>query len=287
MFVRVNGIRLFVDIEGAGLIPDGPTMREKSTLVVLHGGPGADHSIYKPAFSQLSDICQIVYLDQRGNGRSDNGNPADWTLAQWGDDVKALCDTLGIIKPIVFGASWGGVVAQAYATRHPDHPGALILSNTTTRTEFEEIFKAFGRIGGPTAEEVARTYWLSPTPERRQAYFETCLPLYSVTEPDPMMMPRMILKNPVGMHYNGPANEQGKFDFRAGLSQVSCPALVLAGDTDPIMPAAFSEALHDALPNSSYTCFENAGHMLQKDQPEAFFAALRSFINAQSDAPNL
>ncbi|NRB03715.1 MAG: alpha/beta hydrolase, partial [Rhodobacteraceae bacterium] len=59
MFVRVNGIRLFVDIEGAGLIPDGPVMREKPTLVVLHGGPGADHSIYKPAFSQLSDICQI------------------------------------------------------------------------------------------------------------------------------------------------------------------------------------------------------------------------------------
>ena len=49
MYVTVNGARLFFDVEGLGLVPDGPRMREKPTLVLLHGGPGFDHTVYKPA----------------------------------------------------------------------------------------------------------------------------------------------------------------------------------------------------------------------------------------------
>ena len=73
MHVLVNGVRLFFDVEGARLVPDGPTLREKPTLILLHGGPGMDHSGYKPRFSQLADIAQVVFLDHRGNGRSDPG----------------------------------------------------------------------------------------------------------------------------------------------------------------------------------------------------------------------
>src|SRR5881398_2095622 len=51
MHVSVNGVRLFFDVEGAKFVPDGPVMREKPVLLMLHGGPGADHSIYKPAYS--------------------------------------------------------------------------------------------------------------------------------------------------------------------------------------------------------------------------------------------
>ena len=50
MKVLVNGVHLYFDIEGAGLVPDGPSMRSKPTLLLLHGGPGADHSLYKPAY---------------------------------------------------------------------------------------------------------------------------------------------------------------------------------------------------------------------------------------------
>jgi pimeloyl-ACP methyl ester carboxylesterase len=48
-------------------------MREKPTLLLLHGGPGFDHSIYKPTYSSLADCAQVIYLDHRGNGRSDAG----------------------------------------------------------------------------------------------------------------------------------------------------------------------------------------------------------------------
>jgi dipeptidyl aminopeptidase/acylaminoacyl peptidase len=62
MHVSVNGVRLFFDVEGAALLPDGPVMREKPIMLLLHGGPGGDHSGYKPSFSQLADLVQIVYL---------------------------------------------------------------------------------------------------------------------------------------------------------------------------------------------------------------------------------
>src|SRR5262249_55643932 len=111
MYVDVNGIRLFFDVERASLVPDGPAMREKPTLLLLHGGPGLDHSVYKPVVSALSDVAQVVYLDHRGNGRSDAGSRERWTLSQWADDVQAFCEVLGIVGPIVYGASFGGMVA--------------------------------------------------------------------------------------------------------------------------------------------------------------------------------
>ena len=105
MRVLVNGVRLFFDVEGVSLVPDGPVMREKPTLLLLHGGPGFDHSIYKLAYSSLADCAQVIYLDHRGNGRSDAGPKEAWTLAQWGDDVRAFCDVLGIERPAGLGAS--------------------------------------------------------------------------------------------------------------------------------------------------------------------------------------
>lgn len=123
MKVLVNNAHLYFDVEGAGLRPQGAAMIQKPTLLLLHGGPGADHSLYKPAFSALADIAQVVYLDHRGNGRSDRTSEESWTLAQWADDVHAFCNSLDIQRPIVYGASFGGMVAMAYATRYPTHPG--------------------------------------------------------------------------------------------------------------------------------------------------------------------
>ena len=125
------GVRLFVDIEGAGWVPDGPRLRQQPTLVLLHGGPGYDHSGFKPLFSQLADVAQIVYVDHRGHGRSDRRPPAEWTLDTFADDVVRLCDALGIDQPIVLGQSFGGFVAQRYLARHPRHPGKVVLSSTS------------------------------------------------------------------------------------------------------------------------------------------------------------
>src|ERR1700689_5893578 len=104
MRIDIGGCRLFFDVEGAKLRPDGPRMREVPTVILLHGGPGADHSIFKPAYSQLANIAQVVYFDHRGDGRSDGReDSARWRLAEGGDDGKGLCDGVGNEPPTVKG----------------------------------------------------------------------------------------------------------------------------------------------------------------------------------------
>ncbi len=165
MRVDIGGCRLFFDVEGAKFRPDGPRMREVPTVLLLHGGPGADHSIFKPAYSQLADIVQVVYFDHRGDGRSDGREDSErWKLSQWGDDVKALCDALEIERPIVMGVSFGGYVAMSYALRHLDHPAKLILCSTTASASKKDIqVKIFERLGGAEAGAAARAFLEDPT----------------------------------------------------------------------------------------------------------------------------
>ena len=178
MRIEVNGVRLFFDVEGAKLVPDGPVMREKPTLILLHGGPGMDGAYWRPWASGFSDICQVVYLDQRGAGRSEAGPTDRWTFEQWGDDVRAFCDALEIERPVVCGSSFGGEVAMAYATRHPEHPSKLIILSAAPRLNVERIAAAFERLGGARARDAAAAFWREMTPETGAAYVEHCLPLY-------------------------------------------------------------------------------------------------------------
>ena len=281
MRITVNGTSLYFDVEGLGLVPNGPTMRAKPTLILLHGGPGFDHSAFKPDFSRLADAAQIIYLDHRGNGRSADSDPRTWTLAQWGDDVKGFCDALGIDKPIVYGVSFGGFVAQSYATRHPDHPGKLILVSTAARRDLARVLAAFERIGGAAARDVAERFWTNPTPETRATYLRICHPLYQVKRPDTSAASaRRIVNNDVVMHFNGAAGDHHTMDFRPALAKIRCPTLVMAGDRDPITPMAFSEEIVGALPAHlvRFERFANCGHGVLGDDPERAFAVIREFL---------
>jgi pimeloyl-ACP methyl ester carboxylesterase len=149
MQVEVKGTRLWFDVDGQALVPDGPTMAERPTVVLLHGGPGGfDHSYFKPDFEQLARVAQVVYLDLRGHGRSAWGDPASWGFELCADDVRDFCDALGIARPVVFGHSLGGFVAMLYAARHPGHPGGLVLQSTMARFDMGRLVAEFRRVGG-------------------------------------------------------------------------------------------------------------------------------------------
>src|SRR5690242_17234122 len=174
-----GGLRLYFDVDGPGLVPTETEMVQRPTLILLHGGPGFDHSGYKPAFSQFTDICQVVYLDHRGQGRSDRGDQKDWTLDQWADDIVAFCTALEIEKPIVLGNSFGGMVAQRYGHRHPGHASKLILSSTAGRMSVPPIVDMFRRLGGEAPAQAADAFWNNPTMENQKTYLETCGPYYT------------------------------------------------------------------------------------------------------------
>jgi len=242
MHVLINGVRLFFDVEGAKLVPDGPAMREKPTLLLLHGGPGFDHSIYKPAYSALADIAQIIYLDHRGNGRSEDGARESWNLAQWGDDVRAFCDALGIVNPIVLGASFGGMVALAYATRHPDHPSRLVLISTEAAggTHLDRRVALFERFGGPEVGALARRRFLEVQGQADRAALDAwrqlAMPLYTRTARDPDMARRAVSRSEVLHWFTRPGGESHAFNMFPDLGRIQCPTLVLGGEDDPMIP---------------------------------------------------
>jgi pimeloyl-ACP methyl ester carboxylesterase len=225
MHVEVEGTRLWFDVEGAKLVPDGREMRERPTVVLLHGGPGSfDHSYFKPDFAPLAAVAQVVYLDLPGHGRSDWGDPAEWSFEACADAVRRFCDAAGIVEPVVYGHSLGGFVAMVYALRHPGHARALVLQSTYARADLERIVAEFRRRGGDeVAATVERVYGgdsLSVTPEE----WAPCWRLFGPRVPSEEERARTVVNR--GAERAGPrADESVRRPPRAGRHRVPDPRL--------------------------------------------------------------
>lgn len=280
MFVEVEGARLFFDVLGAKFILDGPKMREKPTLIVMHGGPGFDHSTLRPFFDRFSDTHQLIYIDHRGNGRS-TGAPQSWNLLQWGRDVKNLCDVLGIEKPHVYGNSFGGMVAMSYAAQFPNHPEKLVLSSTAARLHLDTTYRMLEERGGTQAREIAVRFWTQTDAQAMDDYVRVCLPLYNPGPPNPQVAEgwaRAVRRPEVSAHFI--LGEMRTMDLRPGLPAVRCPTLVLAGGYDPITPPDCSREIAGLIPSelSHLHILEEAGHGIHRDCPGEAERILRGFL---------
>jgi len=279
--VRVEvepGVRLFFDVVGSGLAPTDDAMVPKPTLLLLHGGPGFDHSGFRPYFDRFADTHQVVYLDQRGQGRSDgHDDPAAWTFDTWADDVVRFCDALAIERPAVLGTSFGGFVAMHYAARHPGHASRLVLSSTQARRHLESSAARFGALGGPEARDCyLRVFAGTPRVDDWIEYASRCLPLYNRT-PSSFGAARTI------MNFEMVQASTGWFptyDLRADLGEVRAPTLVLAGEDDPMTPVEASEEIVALLTSAPvrFERFADCGHGTYRDQPERTEAFLRDFL---------
>jgi pimeloyl-ACP methyl ester carboxylesterase len=281
------GVRLFVDIDGFGAVPDGPAMRHQPTLLLLHGGPGFDHSGFKPAFSQLTDIAQVICYDHRGHGRSDPRPRSEWQLDTWADDVVRLCAALGVERPIVLGQSFGGFVAQHYIARHPAHPAKVILSSTSPAMNLDRKLPMFEKLGGRAARELAERFWRTPTEALTDSYLREVHPLYN-TQPAPNTDARQRTEYRFDILRHFVAGDMQTMNLLPGLAHARCPVLVMAGAHDPVCPLADAQDIAAALPVGlgELVCFDGSGHGAWRDEPEAAFAALRRFIEGGHEAPD-
>jgi proline iminopeptidase len=281
MHVEINGAPIFFDTMGAKLAAEGETMVERPSLLVMHGGPGFDHSLMRLFFDRFADTHQVIYIDHRGNGRS-GGAPDTWTLAQWGDDIHDFCQALGVHRPAVYGLSFGGMVAMSYAARHPEHPSKLVLASTAAKMDLEATYQAMERLGGPEARHIATRFWTEPGPEAVAAYMAVCMPLYNPSAAiSEEVRKRAIMRTEVMFHFI--LGEQRTMDLLPGLAKVACPTLVTAGGLDPITPVACSEAIAAAMPEglAELVVFDEAGHGVHRDEPERAEAVLRRFLNGE------
>jgi pimeloyl-ACP methyl ester carboxylesterase len=276
MQVEVNGTRLWFDVDGPVLVPDGPRMRDRPTIVLVHGGPGSyDHSYFKPHFGRLAGEAQVVYLDLRGHGRSARHDPADWSFELCADDLRAFCDALGIVRPIVLGHSMGGFIVMLYGARHPGHAGALILQSTFARFDLARMVEGFRRFGGDEVAELARRdYDGDPVTDEE---WTRVFAAFGPNVPSDDELARRI-RNPelgtAGMEL------MRTFDVVDDLRRNTSPTLVCVGELDAVTPVAAAVEIADALPAGlgRLEVIEGAGHFPWLDAPDRYFSTVRAFV---------
>ena len=133
-FVDANGVLIYYKSLGKG-----------PPLLVVHGGPGASHDYFLPHLLPLARRHRLVFIDERGSGRSPKLEDAKlYTVDNMVEDVEAVRRALGLGKVALLGHSYGGVVAQAYALKYPAGLSSLLLCSTFSSTK--EMNKVFDRM---------------------------------------------------------------------------------------------------------------------------------------------
>src|SRR4051794_3559972 len=282
MHVDVNGVRLWFDVEGLGLVWDGTQHRGRPTVVLVHGGPGSfDHSYFTPEFTRLTDVAQVVYLDLRGHGRSTWGDPQEWSLEQCADDIASFCDALGIARPIVLGHSLGAPIVLLYAARHPGHAAGIVVVSGFARWDAERLVAAFAAFAGEEIAELARRDFAGEEVTANEAArvygaFGTHLPDEAKRSAAPQ-----------NLALNGPGMDLArKTDIRAQLSRVTSPTLVCVGGREPVTPLGAAEEIVAALPDGleRLEVIEGAGHFTWLDDPTAFWPLITDFVREASNS---
>lgn len=284
MRAALRGTELYFDVEGAGLVPAGAAMRERPVALVIHGGPGSDHSGFKPALSPLSGHMQLVYFDHRGQGRSARGDPALYTLDENVEDMEALRRHLGLGPVVSIGTSYGGMVAMAHAARYPEAVSHLVLIVTAAHGGFIPRAQAIlAERGTPEQQRVCKDLWDGGfrSVADVQHYYDVMGPLYARrhdaaaaatvrgrAEPSPEPLNRAF----------GPAGFLRTFDLRPELARIDAPTLILAGRHDWICPPEFSEEIHALIPGSGLRIFEDSSHSIRVDEPVALLDAITRFV---------
>ncbi|WP_242111681.1 alpha/beta fold hydrolase [Luteimonas aquatica] len=114
-----DGTELYVKVAGQGPV-----------CIFVHGGPGQGSlSFEKMGGQALESFLTLVYLDQRGSGKS--ANAKDYHLDRVVQDIEEVRQALGVDKPCLIAHSFGGILAVAYAQRHPQHVSRLVMANTS------------------------------------------------------------------------------------------------------------------------------------------------------------
>ena len=278
MKVAVRGIDLFFDVDGSKLALDGPWMRERPTVVLLHTGPGIDHSFYKDHIGPaLAESAQVVYLDLRGSGRSDWSEPRHWTFDTWVEDVRQFLEMLEIERPVVLGTAFGGSIALLLAARHPEAVGRLVLVSTVARYVQARAIAMLDRLGGPEAGDIAARYFAEPSQATFADFLRVCVPLYTRNPLTPDAIARIQMNFELIMAWEREGSRH--FDLREEAARVTCPTLVLAGEDDPSTTIAGAEELVAALPAglARFERYAETGHGVCRDRPAAI-ELVREFL---------
>ena len=268
-------------------------------LLVLHGGPGADHQYLLPQMLALAEDHELVFYDQRGGGRSrtDDTSPITWQTHV--EDLAAVANELAFDPLEIVGYSWGGLLALLYSIAAQGvvpgslfpvphfaespirSPQSLILLDPAPITrQYREQFEAefSRRQQGSAIQQMRVELAASGLRERdpdayRHRGFELSVAGYFA---DPTRARDLTPFRVVGRVQQSVWNSLGDFDLTSALTRVAIPSLIVHGREDPI-PLDSSEAAAGAL-GARLVVLDDCGHVPYVEQPQSLFGAVRDFL---------
>ena len=275
--MSIRGISLFVRVIGQGY-----------PLVLMHGGPGADHASML-AFRPCADRFTLVFYDHRCNGRSDGAEVSSMTWENLTADADALRQTLGFDKWVVLGHSFGGMVALEYALRYPQSLSHLVLVDTCgdtwwVRDNVPEILAKRG-FRPAIVETARRLYTGQIEPHEFMPSMRKLAKAY-YHNPSPLQMAREILTVGIRTKTRPEAQIFAFSQLLKGwtvmdrLSEIKVPTLVLAGRDDFQFPPEHQAALAAGIPNAHLEIIERAGHNAPTERSAEVIQAVRDFMAA-------
>ena len=289
-------------VDNGGVILYVKTVGRGPPLVVVHGGPGASHDYLLPSLYRLASSYRLVFIDERGSGRSPRlEDPKQYTVEKMADDVEAVRMALQLGKIALLGHSYGGVVVQAYAFKYQANLSHLILASTFSSTR--ELNEALGRMKqAMPADRRARLEALEKaglfgkgeicehgryTDEyAKLAWGVGYFPALYGARPEPNYDPvEGNTKNSWEL-YREMWGSHGEFvvdgnlkevEWVDRLAEIKVPTLILVGDHDQSDPA-MSREMNAKIAGSKLVVLPDSGHMTFVDQPELFIRAIRDFV---------
>ena len=265
----------------------GADREEPSTMVVLHGGPGAHHDYLLPQLLCLARRRRALFYDQRGGGRSKTD---DRTPITWGTHVADCTAVIGELAPsplTLVGYSWGALLALLYAIesaggRAGPLPRRLVLINPAPvsrayRATFEAEMAArqkHPRIAGLRAELETSGLRAQDPVAYQQRIFELSVAGYFA---DPERARDLTPFRVTGRVQQSTWESLGDFDLLPALRTLRIPTLVVHGRQDPI-PLASAAAIAEAL-GARHRWLDDCGHVPYVEQPVALAAAIDTFLD--------
>ncbi len=263
-FARANGTDLYFELAGAG------------ERLLFISGTGADlrrspRLTDDPRFAAF----ELLQYDQRGLGQS--AVPVGpYTMAGYADDAAGLLDAVGWEACLVLGVSFGGMVAQELAIRHPERVRRLVLACTSSGGTGGASYPLHELVGLDAQASLERRFQLLDT--RWDAAWRSENP-----EMVAMIAEGFQLGGPDGGPDEGPLLQleaRSHHDTSARLEQIGCPTLVCGGRYDGLAPPANSEFLAAKIPGAGLAIFDG-GHIFFMQDPAAMPAML-DFLGATS-----
>jgi len=269
-----DGVSLFVEELGDGF-----------PLVVLHGGPGMDHTMFRPYLDPLSDEFRVLYVDERGQGRSDRVDPASLSLEVFAHDVDLLAESLGLERFALLGHSFGAIISTWHAINRGTADAYVISgggdSSEKLTADVAASLEAMGEAGVPIAQSWENEKTVR-TEEELHELARVQMPFHFAGEPPPGYGDDTIGSPDVLRHFSNAG--YGDFDYTPDLGRVSKPTLVVVGEEDRTTTTRAASVLHEGIEGSELLVIPGVGHMSFVEAQDAYLDAVRNFLRRYSDS---